>query len=91
MSVGFFSFLFVCCRTRIYMREPSSDHDFFSEDLCGDNRFRIYEFDRTEIVVRVEQYHKDIPFDGAYAIVNGNMESGTFYLICVCKYKLVLV
>ena len=74
------------------MREPSSDHDFFSEDLCGGNRSRIYEFNRTEIVVRVEQYHKDedVPFDGAYAIVNGNMESGTFYLIYVCKYKLVL-
>ena len=62
------------------MKDHSSDHEFFSESLCGNRRSRIVEIDSTEIDVYVEQHHEDedVPFDGAYAIVNGDMDSGTF-------------
>ena len=74
-----FHFFFLY-RTHVRMKDHSSDHEFFSESLCGNRRSRIVEIDSTEIDVYVEQHHEDedVPFDGAYAIVNGDMESGTF-------------
>lgn len=75
MLIHFIIYFF---RTHVTMKDPSSDHEFFSEGLCGDRRFVIVEIESSQIVVRVEQHHQDedVPFDGAYAIVNGDMDSG---------------
>lgn len=56
-------------------------HDeYFGEDLCGHRRSVIVEIPSRQVVVRVEQHRRDedVSFDGAYASVKGDMESGKF-------------
>ena len=54
--------------------------EYFSEDLCGHRRSVIVEIPSRQVVVRVEQHRRDedVAFEGAYAIVKGDMESGKF-------------
>ncbi|XP_078350705.1 MAM and fibronectin type III domain-containing protein 1-like [Oculina patagonica] len=67
------------CGTHVSIKDPSSDHEFFRESLCGHWRFGIVEIETSQVVVRVEQHNEDedVPFDGAYVIVNGDMDSAS--------------
>ena len=72
--------LFYFSRNHLSIKDDIHYHEYFSEDLCGDRRSVLVEIPSRRVVVRVDQHHRhvDVGFEGAYAIVKENMESGKF-------------
>ena len=62
----------------MYIKDPESDHRYYSENLCGESRSSIIEIKSSEVVMCVDQYREDlqVPFEGAYVIAKADMESG---------------
>ena len=79
------TFCFIFFRNHLSIKEDTYHHEYFSEDLCGDRRSILVEIASRRVVVRVEQHnqHVNVGFEGAYAIVKGDIGSGKFGFVCI--------
>lgn len=67
-------------RPHVNIWDSSSGEHFYSDDLCEYRKFALIERSSTQVDITVEthRHDEDIPLNGYYAIVNGNIESGEF-------------
>lgn len=76
---------FYFSRNYLSIKDDINYHEYFSGDLCGDERSILVEIPSRRVVVRVDQHyqHVDVGFEGAYAIVKGDLGSGKFSSVCM--------
>jgi len=72
-------------RNHLSIKDDIQYHEYFSGDLCGDRRSILVEITSQRVVVRIEQHYRyeHVGFEGAYAIVNGDIGSGKFSFVCM--------
>lgn len=80
-----YRFLFYFSRNHLFIKDDINHHEYFSEGLCGDRRSILVEIQSRRVVVRVHQHyqHVDVGFEGAYAIVKGDIGLGKFRSVCM--------